>query len=65
LSVPRIGHITPGHDDRAGKTLVSDSYNDGKTRNRSKAVGNISAAKVAAKQLTNAPIAAESERFVF
>ena len=61
-----IGHIyAQVIDDRAGKTLVSASSNDGKTKESLKGCGNISAAKVVGKAVAERAKAAGIEKVVF
>ena len=61
-----IGHIyAQVIDDRAGKTLVSASSNDGKTKASLKGGGNISAAKVVGKAIAERAKAAGIEKVVF
>ena len=61
-----IGHIyAQVIDDRAGKTLVSASSNDEKTKTSLKGGGNISAAKVVGKAIAERAKAAGIEKVVF
>lgn len=52
-------------DDRAGKTLVSASSNDGKTKESLKGGGNVSAAKHVGKAIAERAKAAGIEKVVF